>query len=421
MNFSGNFLMSHFFIMHRKKEHAMKVVFTLKLLFIFSFILHAQPPVLHIHIVSHNEPTDNIESSVFVFNKFKNNTLKMAEIVEEKNVKWNLQTSDGFVLGALQYQNAGTNTTDIFETLANPPYRDNIEIDPRSKNKGGRNIADQWYLLDSCGANPTAHLGGFIYSSSNPSIQPIDWLAYRKPIKGNIYKNYWQCSLLTGAGSYPPHTNDLHDFGIFKPDTTNNFYHHNPDKNLWCIGTGCAPLLDSLDDEQLILDLIRGQLDSIQKGLWPQDKFYVTRIMTNQREYGPMFFSKISRLIDSLNLIPTDQLKWATIGETFEAFKEWQMQNDQEYSQWQCGETLTSNENVDPDVKMVVSPNPFLDELNVVLPEEKLYETSIYNAAGEKVYCQYKAGFFSIDTSTFPVGMYFMLIGGKVSKLIKIY
>jgi len=283
----------------------------------------AQTPKLYIHIVSHNEPSDNIESSALTFNKFKNNALQMANIIDSKNVKWNLQTSDGFILGALKYQSAGTSSTDIFETLSNPPYNDNIEIDPRSKNKNGRNIADQWYLLDSCGANPTNHLGGCIYSTTNSILQPIDWLQYRNPIIGNIYGNSWQCSIITGAGSFPPHTNDLNDFGVFKPDTTNNFYSHNPSKNLWCMGTGCAPLLDSLDNEQDIIDLIQGQVDSIQNGLWPQDKFYVTRIMTNQREYGPLFFQKISKVIDSLNIIPSSKLQWATIGETFTAFQAW--------------------------------------------------------------------------------------------------
>jgi hypothetical protein len=75
----------------------------------------AQTPKLYIHIVSHNEPSDNIQSSALVFNKFKNNALQMANIIDSKNAKWNLQTSDGFVLGALQYQSAGTSATDIFE------------------------------------------------------------------------------------------------------------------------------------------------------------------------------------------------------------------------------------------------------------------------------------------------------------------
>ncbi|MFN5842035.1 MAG: hypothetical protein ACK45G_02260, partial [Bacteroidota bacterium] len=80
----------------------------------------AQAPKLYIHIVSHNEPTDNIENSAFIFNRFRNNTLQMANIINSKNVKWNLQTSDGFILGALQYESAGTSGTDIFETISNP-------------------------------------------------------------------------------------------------------------------------------------------------------------------------------------------------------------------------------------------------------------------------------------------------------------
>ena len=59
-------------------------------------------------------------------------------------------------------------------------------------------------------------------------------------------------------------------------------------------------------DEQSIIDQIRREVDSIQQGLWPPDRFYVTRIMTNQREYGPMFFQKIARVIDSLTPFQPD-------------------------------------------------------------------------------------------------------------------
>jgi hypothetical protein len=78
--------------------------------------------------------------------------------------------------------------------------------------------------------------------------------------------------------------------------------------------------------------------------LWPANKFYVTRIMTNQREYGPLFLQKISKVIDSLNLIPSTKLLWATIGETFTAFQAWQQSSGLDYSMWGCGETLNSIE-----------------------------------------------------------------------------
>lgn len=120
----------------------------------------AQPPPLYIHIVSHNEPTDTLQQPAR-YARAKANALQLAAIVDAKNAKWNLQTSDGFVFGARQDQS--TSGTNIFSTLSAPPYDDNIEIDPRSKNFPGRNIADQWYLLDSLGAHPTTTVGGFIY------------------------------------------------------------------------------------------------------------------------------------------------------------------------------------------------------------------------------------------------------------------
>jgi hypothetical protein len=343
----------------------------------------------------------------------------MANVINSKNAKWNLQTSDGFILGALQYQSAGTSTTDIFETLSNPPYNDNIEIDPRSKNKGGRNIADQWYLLDSCGANPTNHLGGCIYSTTNSSIQPIDWLQYRNPIIGNIYGNSWQCSIITGAGSYPPHTNDLNDFGVFKPDTTNNFYTHNPNKNLWCMGTGCAPVLDSLDNEQAIIDLIQGQVDSIQNGLWPQNKFYVTRIMTNQREYGPLFFQKLSKVIDSLNLIPSSKLQWATIGETFTAFQNWQTTSFLDHSQWLCGQTATGIKTEETSPKISIYPNPFSNIISIELADNQVHKIEVINYLGTILYKGIIDKQTTIDLSILPNGIYLIHIDNRTEKLIK--
>lgn len=370
----------------------------------FTYYAQTQAPTLYIHFVSHNEPSDNIDASMFSYMKAKNNALQMANIINNKGVKWNLQTSDGFVIGALQYESAGTSSVDFFETISNAPYNDNIEIDPRSKNSGGRNIADQWYLLDSCGANPSHHLGGCIYSTTNAMAQPIDWLQYRTPIIGNIYGNSWQCSMITGAGSYPPHSNDLNDFGIFKPDTTTNFYHHNTSKNLWCMGTGCAPVLDSLSDEQEIIDLIQGQVDSIQNGLWPADKFYVTRIMTNQREYGPLFFEKIARVIDSLSLIPSNQLQWATISEVFTAFEAWQISSGEDHSQWLCGEVFTAINEPALEDRFFLYPNPSSGLVYLQNAPTDMW-VSVYNLLGERILLV-SPGTSEIDLSGYKSGPY---------------
>jgi hypothetical protein len=383
----------------------------------------AQTPKLYIHIVSHNEPTDSLDKlpGTKYFNA-KSNALQMASIIDSKNAKWNLQTSDGFVIGALNYDAAGTSSTDIFEILANPPYDDNIEIDPRSKNKGGRNIADQWYLLDSCGANPTMTLGGFIWAVCPPaSSTSIDWFQYRNPIIGNIYGNSWQCEILSGAGSLTPHCNDLNDFGIFKPISTTNFYTHdsNPTNNLWCIGVGCAPLLDSLSDEQNIIDLIQGQVDSIQNGLWPANKFYVTRIMTNQREYGPLFFQKISKVIDSLNLIPSSKLQWATIGETFTAFQAWQTTSGLDHSQWLCGQTTTGVDNLEANNKFSIYPNPLTNMVSIDFTDNQAHRIEVVDYLGSILYSSIINASTTIDLSKFSNGIYLIHIDGITEKIIK--
>lgn len=395
----------------------MKTNFLSIALLMISCISFGQTPKLYIQIVSHNEPSDNLQTTVN-YALAKDKILQLANIVNTKNVKWNLQTSDGFVLGALNDQ--ASTSTNIFNTLANTPYSDNIEIDPRSKNMGGRNIADQWYLLDSLGANPSTHLGGCIYSTTNSTIQPIDWEQYRIPIIGNIYGNSWQCSIITGAGSYPPHSNDLNDFGVFKPDTATNFYHHNSLKNLWCMGTGCAPVLDSLNDEQAIIDLIQGQVDSIQNGLWPTDKFYVTRIMTNQREYGPLFFQKISRVIDSLNLIPSSQLQWATISETFTAFQTWQTVSTLDYSQWLCGQIATGLLEERQMDYFTVNPNPSSGNYSIKFADQQIHQLKVFDLLGNLLQFGTANKNANINLSNCSPGLYILKVDeGSIKKIIK--
>ncbi|HAD12439.1 MAG TPA: hypothetical protein DCF33_08365, partial [Saprospirales bacterium] len=303
--------------------------------------------------------------------------------------------------------------TNIFKLLNASPFNDNIQIDPRSKNNGGRNIADLFHLLDSCGANPSTHLGGCIYYTTNPNIQPIDWEQYRNPVVGNIYGNSWQCSIITGAGSFPPHSNDLNDFGVFKPDAPDNFYHHNPDQNLWCLGTGCAPLLDSLADAQAIIDLIQGQVDSIQNGLWPSNRFYITRIMTNQREYGPLFFQKVKMVMDSLALIPAEQLQWATIGETFDAFQAWQVETSQDFSQWRCGQIISSNQETGPKPDFLILPNPATTSLEIRLPDEDTHLIQVFDLLGRLWYSQRLQSSAMLDISKWPKGMYVLGLDHK--------
>lgn len=387
------------------------------LLFLFG-VLKAQKPILYIQLVSHNEPTDNLDASPLKYNAAKTNALQMADLVVQKKVKWNLQTSDGFVIGALNFE-SNPLISNFFKTIASPPYHDYIEIDPRSKNKDGRNIADQWYLLDSLGANPSYSVGGCIYSTTDANKSPIDWEKYKDTLPGDIYPIKWKAKFITGAGSYPPHQDDLNDFGIFKPNTATDFYTHNAETKLWCLGTGCAPLLEATTNEQEIIDLIQGQVDSIQNGLWPSDKFYMTRIMTNQSDYSPEFFTKLTTILDSLSLIDSTKLKWATFSETFAAFEQWQIEKNTDYSQWSCGQVSTGINSAESTAEFAVYPNPFSDFVTIKFRVEKLLNIQLLDVFGRIILEQSVNSNVSLDLSSLPTGIYIVRVGNVQQKLIK--
>ena len=185
------------------------------------------------------------------------------------------------------------------------------------------------------------------------------------------------------------------------------------------MGTGCAPVLDSLNDEQAIIDLIQGQVDSIQNGLWPQNKFYVTRIMTNQREYGPLFFQKISKVIDSLNLIPSSKLQWATIGETFTAFQAWQTTSGLDHSQWLCGQTTTGVENLETNNKFSIYPNPFSNIVSIDFIDNQVHKIEVVDYLGSISYSSILFANTTIDLSKFSNGIYLIRIDSRTEKIIK--
>lgn len=374
-----------------------------------------QNPKLYIQLVTHNEPTDNLQIPInYAIGKQK--VLQMADMVVSHQAKWNLQSSDGFVFGARHDQQSNGNN--VFSTLAAPPYQTAVEIDPRNKNFSGRNLADQWYLLDSLGANPSYTVGGFIYYVCQPSTLEPDWFQYQDTITGLVYGNKLKLRLLSGAGSAggnTMHCNDLYDFGIFKPDTVDHFYAHNPSRSLWCLGTGCAPVLDSLSDVQEIIDLIQGQADSIYNGLWPSDKFYMTRIMTNQREFGPLFFSKLETLLDSLAAIPQEKMVWASLSETFEAFQNWQVQSELEFSQWSCGQAYSTSlaEEKKKEEEFIAFPNPFSDNLQLNWAKDKdVNMLELYSAFGNRVYSQACQGESqaNIPSNQLPSGLYLIYL-----------
>ncbi len=338
----------------------------------------AQPPVLYLNFVSHNEPKDSLQQAPQYFQS-KNKCIQFANLMLNKGASWNLGTCGFFAEGALNHDNAATNPNDIFETLSGSAYSANVEIDPRTKNQLFHNTADAVYLIDSCGGVASNTLSGFTWYSATPS--DIDWMNYDDTLTGNVYGNKWKADLLWGAGSKPAHSNDLEDLGVWKPDTTTNFYGHNPNRSFWYIGNGCSPKLDTLTDEQEIIAQVRGIVDSIQNGLMPASKFYCYTITLGQDEFGPTLFNQVATVCDSVNAWGTSKVIWATINQKFAAFQNWQTSSGLEYSQWLCDGTTGIDE---PDGNTFnFRPNPVSDLVTFRFDTPGMHQVEIYSISGE--------------------------------------
>jgi hypothetical protein len=384
------------------------------LLFLLLAFTHAfaQPPKLYINIVSHNEPGDQLQNQVN-FDRAKGLVLQFADLVATNGAKWNLGTCDGFVQGALNFQNGGSNNGDVLETLiTNPTYAGFVEIDPRNKNLPGSNIADLWYLLDSCGAQPSNNLSGFIYSSTT-ATRP-DWMQYEDTIKGLIYPANWKAEVIWGAGSLAPHTNDLNDYGIWKPTDTTNFYAHNPNGRLWYQGNGCQPVnsLDSTDNEQLVIDQVQGAIDSIQSGMWPDTNFYCYTITVNQSQFGATLFAKMARVLDSLHSIDPAKIAWATTTEKHRAFLAWGG-NTGDYSQWNCGSAPVSAPEPTPASADRAYPNPFRDHLSFQFGDGRAHAVTLYNVYGQACLSASLHADEQLDCAILSPGVYVAVVDGK--------
>ncbi len=390
------------------KTRSLYIIF----LSLMATVAFAQRPKLYINIVTHNEPGDQLQNQVN-FDRSKGLVLQFADLVVANGAKWNLGTCDGFVQGALTIQNGGTNSNDILETLVTAsPYAGHIEIDPRNKNLSGSNVADLYYLLDSCGARPSHNLSGFIYASTT-ATQP-DWYQYEDTIKGNVYDVSWKADVIWGAGSLLPHTNDLNDYGIWKPDTVNNFYQHNPNGRLWYQGNGCQPVqgLDSIEDVQLVIAQIKGAIDSIQTGRWPSSNFYCYAVTANQSQFGPMLFAKMAALMDSVHNIDPAMIEWATTTDKHRAFMSWGG-NSGLYSQWNCGMAPVSAHAPSDAQAALAYPNPFRDILHFQFADGKSHEVALYNMCGQSCLQATLHGDDSFACGALPAGMYVAVVDGR--------
>lgn len=385
------------------------------------FSLTGQTPKLYINLATHNEMSGEFydtDSTEYI------NTRDSLQVILDKvialNGKWNFQTCSKFVLGALNWENAASSSTDFPETMFNSGV---VQIDPRNKKLPPQytyNISDVYHLLDSCGVTSTHTAGGFIhYPYTNE-----DWTQFRQEITGDVYGLPWQAEIIWGGGS-PNHINDCNNYGFWKPldgDSESNFYTHAPDSNLWLVGNGCAPVIyDTTADVQWIVRLMRQNVEALQAGWWPTDKLYSLTLMINCKHLDAGgYVRNVLTVLDSMDVMVNEgAMEWAFITEKLQLFQDWSQQNGILYSQWSCAEAtdpdLSQNEIISPQT--LLYPNPASFEIRIVNDGNESTAV-LHSITGQKLKeFSIKQSETTIDLSNFPAGMYIMAIGDSITKL----
>lgn len=314
---------------------------------------------LHLNITSHNEMQgENYVGDQLLFNAAVANYTDVLGAIQAHDARWNMQTCSRFVVAALQHQDAYTEPDDIIETLWNSGV---VQIDPRNKTIGGfpqYDLADVAVLIDSCGAEASHIMGGFLYFP----YPGEDWTDYQVPAPGNILDVPWDIDIIWGGGS-PGHINDANDFGVWKPQGGSDsvsFYTHAACNHLWMVGNGCGLLLTDTTPVIDVYNDIAFHVQAITSGAWPSDRFYCESVMLNTRDMGATLTAKLDSLLDMLDpLVSSGDIVWETIGAKLDAFQDWSAQNQVAYCQWNCDSDIStglgSNDGADVSVRAVDS------------------------------------------------------------------
>jgi hypothetical protein len=329
---------------------------------LYYFPLRAQPK-LYLNLNSHNEMVgESYDTDTASFDTSTFYVHAIAQMVVDKNAKWNFQTNSKYVLAVHKFQDAAVSSTDILEWMVGTGH---ITIDPRPKTQlpfYDYNISDVAHLLDSAGVPDSKTVGGFIYYPYTAQ----DWTPYLSTVTGAHYGLPWNAQILWGAGSTPPHTYDAHNFGIWRPSGSSDstaFYTNSSSGSLWIEGNGCSAVLYDTSSPVAVFNTIKEVANNIATGTWPSDKFYCMSVMINQRDFSGPFVLKVSQLLDSINtLVAENKVVWATIQEKFDTFQAWSTATSHTYSQWGCDQ-VASLVSMPVETDLALYPNPCSNEL----------------------------------------------------------
>lgn len=344
----------------------------------------AQTPKLYITLISHNEDNIGYDNSSSLYYNNRAALVNICNTLQAEGVKYNYG-ADYVALQAIADLDTGTvlSTTNGKNLVKWMKEDKGVECDPHA-HETTYNYADVHYLMSQLGITPSDVMSGYLYDTLQGGIS---WDSYQDGVTGIFFPSHtWQPKILWGAAT-PMHVADPYFFGVFKPQSMENFFVHDPSNTLTSIGVGCPIKLESTTTISSVDSLIDKIISDIQNAVLPANGIYTQEIFFGEGKVNqPWFLPLLNKVIDSVNVhVGNGTAEWKNLTEIHDL---WKTAFDSLPFAYDCDgyNVLGINDNGLLHNGLSVYPNPFSEEViiraNIHLNNADL---TVYNCFGQEV------------------------------------
>ncbi len=287
----------------------------LQFCFLNPAISQTQTPV-YLTFTTHNEDAEPY-NNFFYYRTRRNFVVQLADSVQAKGVKWNFQSDWKFLQAVKNFDTGSvvlnTNGKNLIKWLIEDK---GIDCDPHSHEANGYNYADVAYLHSQLGITPSKVVGGFLYDTV---VNGNNWENLEDGLYGRIYTSYfWQPDILWGGGTQG-HVNDPQNYGVWKPQSMQNYYVHDSTKHLTLIGNGCNNKIYDTTLVTTVVQRIRNVVNAITYSAFPDSGIYTATVHTQIGQLNASQVSKVCQFIDSVKtFVQQGKVIWKNLDEIYD-------------------------------------------------------------------------------------------------------
>jgi len=382
----------------------MKTVFVLiasTVLYLNSF---AQPPVVYLAFVTHNEETSQWDGSTF-YTANRNKLITLANYFQTKGAAWNMQSDWTYLTNVISKETGTLISNTSNKSILRWMYEDKgVEMDPHG-HETQYIYPDLVKLMDSIGLPESKLIGGTLYNQPN-GINT--WTAMINGQNGVIFPSkFWKPTYMMGGGT-PQHTADINNYGFWNPQSMTSYLTHDPSQPLRHMGVGCAIKIKDTTTVTQTVNAIRDLVNRVQSGQYPASGFYFQSIFFEQAELNnTTFYNKVIEITDSLSaIVASGKAQWKTMKQTYTL---WETNYAAQMFMWGCDQITSVNEYAKSSVNMNLYPNPNNGEFTLQIDDEiENTDLVLYNSLGQRTYTQQIArGGNTIRCASLSKGIYY--------------